>query len=77
MKVAISVPDPLFEAAERISKHLRIPRSQLYARALQAYVKGHRTIGIRESLEAVYSQESSELDPMLVDLQAEALREEW
>ncbi len=77
MKIAISVPDPLFEAAERISKQLRMPRSHLYARALEAYVKSHRSVGVRETLEAVYARESSELDPMLEDLQAEALREEW
>ena len=77
MKVAISVPDPLFEAAERMSKQLRLPRSQLYARALEMFVKSHRNAGVRESLEAVYGCESSELDPMFEDLQAEALREEW
>ncbi len=77
MKVAISVPDPLFETAERMAKQLRLPRSQLYARALEMFVKSHRSVGVRENLEAVYSRESSELDPMLEDLQAEALREEW
>jgi metal-responsive CopG/Arc/MetJ family transcriptional regulator len=77
MKVAVSVPDPLFEAAERISQKLHMPRSQLYAKALEAFVKSHRAPGIRESLEAVYGTEASELDPLLEDLQAEALREDW
>ena len=77
MKVAISVPDPLFEAAERVSEQLRLPRSQLYARALEAFLKTLGNVGVRESLEAVYGEEPQPLDPLLEDLQAEALREEW
>ena len=41
MKIAVSIPDPLFEEAERVSQRLRIPRSQLYSRALQAFVREH------------------------------------
>lgn len=73
----MSLPDPLFEAAERISEQLGLPRSQLYARALEAFVKDHRRVGVKEALEAVYSDQPSELDPLFEDLQAEALREEW
>ena len=39
MKTAISIPDPLFGAAERLAKHLGISRSQLYQRALQAFLQ--------------------------------------
>jgi metal-responsive CopG/Arc/MetJ family transcriptional regulator len=77
MKVAISVPDPTFEAAERVSKRLGISRSRLYARAVEAFVKTHRGVEIREALAAVYGAESSALDPVLEELQAEALREAW
>jgi antitoxin MazE6 len=77
MKVAVSLPDPLFEAAERVSEELGLPRSQLYAQALEAFVKGHRTVGVKEALEAVYSDQPSELDPIFEDLQTEALREDW
>jgi len=37
MKVAITLPDPVFEAAEHLAQELHIPRSQLYAEALSAY----------------------------------------
>jgi metal-responsive CopG/Arc/MetJ family transcriptional regulator len=77
MKVAISVPDPTFEAAERISKQLRMSRSQLYSRAVEAFVKEHRGVGVREALAAVYGSEPSAIDPLIDQLQAEALREEW
>ncbi|MDP2092142.1 MAG: hypothetical protein Q8K17_03995, partial [Pseudohongiella sp.] len=41
MKIAISLPDPLFEAAEHLAEELRIPQSQLYAEALAAYLATH------------------------------------
>ena len=78
MKTAISIPDPLFKEAERLTKRLRIPRSQLYARALEDYVKRQMSKGIKEALDEVYSTEPSELDPVIAKLQAEALgREDW
>ena len=77
MKIAISVPDPTFEAAERVSRRLGMSRSQLYSRAVEEYVEPYRQEEIRETLEAVYGSEPSELDPVLDQLQAQALREEW
>jgi hypothetical protein len=77
MKVAISVPNPIFEAAERIGERLNMSRSQLYSLAVEGFVKTHRGKDIREALEAVYGSEPSELDPVMEQLQFEALREEW
>jgi metal-responsive CopG/Arc/MetJ family transcriptional regulator len=78
VKTAISIPDPLYKEAERLTKRLRIPRSQLYARALEAYLQRQRSKGIKEALDEVYGTESSELDPVLTRLQSEALgREDW
>lgn len=77
MKVAISVPDSLFEAAEDLRKELEISRSGLYSRALQDLVATYTAGEVRESLAAVYGSEDSNLDPSLERLQAEALREEW
>jgi metal-responsive CopG/Arc/MetJ family transcriptional regulator len=78
MKTAISIPDPLYKEAERLTKRLRIPRSQLYAKALEEYLQRLRSKGIREALDEVYRTEPSELDPVLAHLQSEALgREEW
>ncbi len=77
MKVAISLPDPTFKAAERVSKRLGMSRSQFYARAVDAFVKAHRGDGVREALAAVYGAEPAEVDPLMDQLQAEALHEEW
>jgi metal-responsive CopG/Arc/MetJ family transcriptional regulator len=78
MKTAISIPDPLFREAERLTKRLRIPRSQLYARALEEYLQRQRSKGIKEALDAVYGSESSELDPDLAAAAYHVLaKEKW
>ena len=77
MKVAISVPDRVFEEAEQVSKRLRVSRSRMYSQALEDFVRKHRGESVRDSLDAVYGKESPGLDPVLTDLQARALREKW
>jgi metal-responsive CopG/Arc/MetJ family transcriptional regulator len=78
MKTAISIPDPLFREAERLTKRLRIPRSQLYARALEEYLQRQRSKGIKEALDAVYGSESSELEPDLAAAAYHVLaKEKW
>jgi len=77
MKVAVSVPDHVFEEAELVAKRLRVSRSRVYAQALDEFVKKHGGSGVREALDAVYGRKRSGLDPVLTDLQAEALREDW
>ena len=42
---------------------MRVPRSQLYARALEAYVKDHSGEEITQRLNDVYSKVTSRLEP--------------
>lgn len=56
MKVAISVPDPLFRDAEAVSHRLRVPRSQLYSRALEAFVRQHSGEDVTARLDAVIAR---------------------
>lgn len=77
MKVAVSLPDRVFEEAEKMSKRLRVSRSRLYAQALEEFVGRHRSKGVRATLEEVYEAESSDVDAVLADLQARALEEKW
>lgn len=78
MKTAISLPDLVFAEAEALAKQLGLSRSQLYAKALQAYLQKHNHNQILNKLNQVYSEESSELDPMLARLQSMSLpREDW
>ena len=41
MKTAVSIPDDVFEDAERLASRLGTSRSQLYARALAEFVARH------------------------------------
>lgn len=78
MKTAISIPDPLFEEAEGLARRLRTSRSDLYARALKAYVGKHRTSKVTEQLNRVYATEAAEVDPLVDAMQwASITREDW
>lgn len=41
MKTAVSIPDEVFAAAERLLSRLKLSRSKLYARALAEFVARH------------------------------------
>lgn len=61
-----------------MAKKLGVSRSELYAKAVSAYVDEHRGEQIVEALNAVYSQELSELDAQLQQLQDLTFTaEEW
>jgi metal-responsive CopG/Arc/MetJ family transcriptional regulator len=78
MKVAVSIPDPIFREVERISRRMRLPRSQFYAHALEAYVRERSGEEITERLNEVYARTSSKLDAAAESLSLEVLRrEKW
>jgi metal-responsive CopG/Arc/MetJ family transcriptional regulator len=78
MKTAISIPDDLFEAAERFAGTEGMSRSELYVTALRHYLQERRGQGITERLDEVYGAEPSELDPVIARLQTRTLpRDEW
>jgi hypothetical protein len=78
VKTAISIPDVIFEEAERLAKIRGWSRSQLYANAVSAYVDSERFLGVREKLNAVYGQnaDDSAIDPDLAKAQARSVRKE-
>jgi hypothetical protein len=80
MKTAVSIPDPVFEAAECLAKRLGKSRSQLYAEALQAFLDQRRGGSITERLNEIYDAEPelAELDPVLKEMQYRSVpKEEW
>ena len=62
MKVAVSIPDELFETAETLGKRLGLSRSRLYATALADYLAKHRGRKTTDQLNAVYADQHSRLD---------------
>jgi metal-responsive CopG/Arc/MetJ family transcriptional regulator len=78
MKVALSIPDELFESAESLGKRLGVSRSRLYATALADYVARHQSRKVTARLDAVYATEESRLDMSLRRAQARSLpRDSW
>jgi antitoxin MazE6 len=78
MKTAVSLPDPLFEAADQLAKRLGVSRSELYATAIEEYLRSHRNEGVTEALNRIYREEPSNLDPVISAIQAASLpRDEW
>ena len=62
MKVALSIPDDLFETAESVCKRLGVSRSRLYATALAEFLAKHRGSKITQRLDVVYASEDSRVD---------------
>ncbi len=78
MKTAISIPDPIFKAAERLLKQLRISRSALYTKAVDTFIQSHSNENIKAALDLVYSKESSQVDSILNKMQAATFdKEDW
>ena len=78
MKVAVSIPDPLFRDAEQVSRRLSVPRSQLYARALEAYVRQHAGQEITARLNAALARVGARRDAGWEQASLETLRrEKW
>jgi predicted transcriptional regulator len=78
MKTAVSIPDPVFKAADKLAHRLRMSRSGLYAEALQRYVQLHDENAITAKLNEVLASESSSLDPLLQSIQSRSIHpESW
>ena len=80
MKTAVSIPDRVFESAEKLAARLGVSRSQLYAKALASLVEKHREDLITSRLNEIYGLggESSSLERDLSNLQIRSLtREKW
>ncbi len=56
MKTAISLPDRLYEEAKKTAQQMGIPRSQLFAKALEEFIQRHNREQITKQLNAVYEE---------------------
>ncbi|NEP13543.1 MAG: hypothetical protein F6K14_25730 [Symploca sp. SIO2C1] len=78
METAISLPDSVFEQAETLAQQFGMSRSELYAKALQAYLKRYNCEQTLLKLNQVYDTESSELDSEMARMQFMSLpHEDW
>lgn len=78
MKIAISVPEAVFEAGEHLARQLGVSRSQLYSDALAQYLSARGAAEVTARLNRIYSTESSVIEPALNRAQLENLgNETW
>jgi metal-responsive CopG/Arc/MetJ family transcriptional regulator len=56
MKTAVSIPNDVFEGAERLARRSGKSRSQLYSDALKEYVARHAPDQITEALNRVCAE---------------------
>ena len=73
MKAAVSIPDPVFKAADKLAQRLGVSRSRLYSVALQRFVQDHDEEAITAKINEVYANESSTLDPILQSIQTRSV----
>ena len=76
MKTEISVPNPIYEAAQRLAKELGMSLSEFYVAALAAYMAACQNGDITKRLDDVYAKEDSKLELELVAIQVVSIGEE-
>jgi len=76
MKIAISVPDEVFEAGEHLARQLGISRSQLYSDALATYLSARGAVEVTARLNALYGAQPSEIEPAIQRAQLKNLVDE-
>jgi len=62
MKAAVSIPDNVFQAGERLARRLRTSRSRLYAMALADFVVQHDEDKTTEAMNRVLEEVGTEVD---------------
>ncbi len=76
MKIAISVPDAVFESGEHLARQLGISRSQLYSDALATYLSARGAEEVTARLNALYGAQPSGVEPALQRAQLKNLADE-
>ena len=62
MKTAVSIPDELFEEAERLARRMKRPRSEVYSRALAEYLARHAPDRVTEAMNRTLAEINERAD---------------
>lgn len=76
MKVAVSIPDDVFEAGEKVSQRMGVSRSRFYAEAVREYARTHSGEEITKQLNRVYEAGSEDAPPEIEDASLDVVRQE-
>jgi metal-responsive CopG/Arc/MetJ family transcriptional regulator len=63
MKTAVSIPDDVFQDAERLAKRLKRSRSEIYSRAIAEYVGRHSPELVTEQMDRALAEVDGSSDP--------------
>ena len=62
MKIAVSVPDDVFEEAERLARRTKRSRSEVYSRALAEYVARHAPDRVTDAMDRTLTEVGDRAD---------------
>jgi predicted transcriptional regulator len=78
MKTAVSIPDALFQRAEKLARRLGKSRSQIYQEALAEYVARREPAAVTTALDEVVAELGGDVDGWTAEAGRRALeRSEW
>src|SRR5271165_1980979 len=78
MKTAISVPDDVYEGAERLARRTKKSRSRLFSDALKEYLARHAPDEVTEAMNRACAEVGQTTDPFVSSAARRILeRSEW
>ncbi len=78
MKTAVSIPDDIFEGAERLARRTKKSRSRLFSDALKEYLARHAADEVTEAMNRVCAELGATKDPFVSSAARRVLeRSEW
>jgi metal-responsive CopG/Arc/MetJ family transcriptional regulator len=78
MKTAVSIPDDVFEGAERLARRTKKSRSQLFSDAVKEYVARHAPDDVTDAMDRVCAELGPPKDVFLSSAARRVLeRSEW
>ena len=78
MKTAVSIPDDVYAETERLARHLKKSRSEVYSLALAEYLARHAPQRVTEAMDRLCTEVGQQADPFAAAAARRILeRDEW
>jgi metal-responsive CopG/Arc/MetJ family transcriptional regulator len=78
MKIAVSIPDEVYQEAERLARRTKKSRSRLYGDALKEYLARHAPDEVTEAMNRACAEVGEGIDPFVSSAAHRRLeRSEW
>ena len=78
MKTAISLPDPVFEAADQLANKFKVSRSELYVMALEKFIRENQETDITKRINDYIDVYGQPIDELFINSNVREMRKvEW